>query len=129
MIPRIDAVSLRDGDPLTLDALRVAAHEVGFLTLTGTALDAARVNQVIGAYRGFFRLPEADKRVWTCRGPGRTAAGARRRVSRSIPRPTPITSRSMIAGSSFPPGIRCGPRGCRFMPTISGPISRRVFVR
>lgn len=63
MIPRIDAVSLRDGDPLTLDALRVAAHEVGFLTLTGTALDAARVNQVIGAYRGFFRLPEADKRV------------------------------------------------------------------
>jgi len=63
MIPRIDAVSLRDGDPLTLDALRVAAHEVGFLTLTGTGLDAARVNAVIEAYRGFFRLPEARKRA------------------------------------------------------------------
>lgn len=63
MIPRIDAVSLRDGDPLTLDALRVAAQETGFLTLTGTALDAARVNDVIAAYRGFFRLPEAEKRA------------------------------------------------------------------
>lgn len=63
MIPRIDAVSLRDGDPLTLDALRVAAHETGFLTLTGTRLDAARVNDVIAAYRGFFRLPEVRKRA------------------------------------------------------------------
>lgn len=63
MIPRIDAASLRQGDPLTLDALRVAAQEIGFLTLTGTRLDAARVRAVIGAYRDFFRLPEAEKRA------------------------------------------------------------------
>ena len=63
MIPRIDACSLRAGDPLTLDALRVAAQEIGFLVLTGTALDAARVTAVIAAYRDFFRRPEAEKRA------------------------------------------------------------------
>lgn len=63
MIPRIDACSLREGDPLALDALKVAAQDVGFLTLTGTALGPDRVREVIAAYRGFFRLSEAEKRA------------------------------------------------------------------
>ncbi|TNF20499.1 MAG: isopenicillin N synthase family oxygenase [Rhodobacteraceae bacterium] len=63
MIPRIDARALRAGDRPTREALRVAAQETGFLTLTGTALDAARVEGVMAAYRAFFHLPEAEKRA------------------------------------------------------------------
>lgn len=61
MIPSIDARALRSRDPDTLARLAEAAQEVGFLTLTQTALDKQRVEEVIAAYRRFFRYPQAEK--------------------------------------------------------------------
>lgn len=58
MIPEFDMAEVEARRPETLAALARAAQEVGFLTLAGTGLDTARV---IEAYRGFFRLPEAEK--------------------------------------------------------------------
>ncbi|SPJ23929.1 isopenicillin N synthase family dioxygenase [Palleronia abyssalis] len=59
MIPQIDAARLHA--PETQDALRHAATETGFLTLTNTAIDRAQVEAVIAAYLSFFRLDEAHK--------------------------------------------------------------------
>ena len=61
MIPRFDMGALQARDPEVLQALARAAEEVGFMTLEGTALDAARVRAVIGAYRDFFRQDMAAK--------------------------------------------------------------------
>lgn len=63
MIPSIDARALANDDAETLDRLRVAAQEVGFLTLTNTALSRARVEEVIAAYRRFFQYPDAEKQA------------------------------------------------------------------
>lgn len=61
MIPNIDARALARGDADTMETLRKAAHEIGFLTLSNTALDRARVEEVIAAYRRFFQYPQAEK--------------------------------------------------------------------
>ena len=61
MIPRIDLVRLSGGDAQALRDMHVAATEVGFATVHNTALDGARVREVIETYREFFKLPEADK--------------------------------------------------------------------
>lgn len=60
-LPSIDARALAAGNPETLERLRQAAHDVGFLTLTNTALTPAWVEDVIAAYRRFFQYPEAEK--------------------------------------------------------------------
>jgi isopenicillin N synthase-like dioxygenase len=41
--------------------MREAATEVGFATVHNTGLSAAQVEEVIEAYRAFFKLPAADK--------------------------------------------------------------------
>jgi isopenicillin N synthase-like dioxygenase len=61
MIPRIDAAELTAGDAASLEALRVAATGVGFVTVYNTALTAARVVEVIETYRAFFKGADADK--------------------------------------------------------------------
>lgn len=63
MIPRLDAQKIARRDPETLDALRRGAEESGFLTVWNTAITPARMRFVLGAYRAFFDLPEAEKRV------------------------------------------------------------------
>lgn len=61
MIPRIDLTRLSAGDPAALRDMRSAATEIGFATVHNTALDGARVRDVIETYRAFFKLHEADK--------------------------------------------------------------------
>ncbi|MEM7521526.1 MAG: 2-oxoglutarate and iron-dependent oxygenase domain-containing protein [Pseudomonadota bacterium] len=61
MIPCIDLGALRAADPDARAAMHAAATEVGFATVYNTALDAARVRDVIETYRAFFKLPEAEK--------------------------------------------------------------------
>ena len=61
MIPHLTADAIAARDPATLAALRAAAHEVGFLTVSGTAITPARMRFVLAAYRAFFDLPEAEK--------------------------------------------------------------------
>ena len=67
-IPRIDARALaeRRGDARAgeLAKVRTAAVEVGFMTVTGTALDAADVARVLDVYRRFFAQPVAAKRPY-----------------------------------------------------------------
>ncbi|SPF80469.1 isopenicillin N synthase family dioxygenase [Pseudoprimorskyibacter insulae] len=62
MIPRLDAAAIAAGDAATLDILRDACENIGFLTVYNTPLTAARVRFVLAAYRAFFDLPESDKR-------------------------------------------------------------------
>ncbi len=61
MIPRIDLAELNAGGTAALRDMRRAATEVGFATVHNTALDKARVCEVIETYRGFFKLSEAEK--------------------------------------------------------------------
>lgn len=69
-IPSIDLVALRAGEREALDAMRDAATGVGFATVHNTALDAARVREVIETYRMFFHLPEEDKEPYSMAGTG-----------------------------------------------------------
>jgi isopenicillin N synthase-like dioxygenase len=61
MIPRLDAQELTAGNAAALGALAEAATGVGFATVCNTTLTAARVVEVIEAYRAFFHLSAADK--------------------------------------------------------------------
>lgn len=59
MIPKIDAQALLEGDRSVVEQVRVAAHEVGFLTLHNTPIPAGDIADVFAAYRSFFALPKA----------------------------------------------------------------------
>ena len=65
-IPEIDARRLfGESGPARaaeLDKVRTAAVDVGFMTVSDTALDAAAVTRVLDAYRRFFHQPDAAKR-------------------------------------------------------------------
>lgn len=61
MIPRIDAAALLAGEAEAVEAVRIGAAEVGFLTLYNTPISPAQVSEVIAAYRAFFALPAAEK--------------------------------------------------------------------
>ncbi|MEQ5868817.1 isopenicillin N synthase family oxygenase [Sagittula sp. NFXS13] len=63
MIPSLDAAKIATRDPQTLDALRDAAFDIGFLKVRNTAIRPARMRLVLAAYRAFFDLPEKQKRV------------------------------------------------------------------
>ena len=60
-IPRIDLVALSSGMPDALEAMRVAATDIGFATVHNTSLGAERVKEAIAAYSAFFKQPEAIK--------------------------------------------------------------------
>ncbi|MGR3572269.1 isopenicillin N synthase family dioxygenase [Brevirhabdus sp.] len=45
----------------TMAQIRLAAEEVGFLTVSDTPIGAERVREVLACYRAFFRLPETEK--------------------------------------------------------------------
>lgn len=59
MIPEIDARHL--DAPGTRAAIRHAAAESGFFTVTGTGIGAAEIRALIETYRGFFHLPAGTK--------------------------------------------------------------------
>lgn len=64
-IPEIDAKELFDtghsGYGASLDQVRVASEDIGFMTLTGTHMTRADVLQVLDIYQRFFRLPVNTK--------------------------------------------------------------------
>jgi isopenicillin N synthase-like dioxygenase len=49
------------GDRAVVEQVRVAAHEVGFLTLHNTPIPVSDIAEVLAAYRSFFTLPAAQK--------------------------------------------------------------------
>lgn len=60
-IPQLDARKLIARDPTEIARLRAAAEDVGFMTLTHTALTPERVRAAIAAYRAVFAQPRAVK--------------------------------------------------------------------
>lgn len=70
MIPAIDLDKLRGGEDKALAAMQDAATGVGFATVHNTALDAARVREVIETYRAFFTMSESQKRPFSMAGTG-----------------------------------------------------------
>lgn len=62
MIPELNLTALNTRDPGEMAQLGQAVRDIGFLTVTGTSLTAARVSRVLDLYRRFFNLPENDKR-------------------------------------------------------------------
>lgn len=62
MIPELNLNALNARDRDEMAKLGHAVREIGFLTITGTTLTAARVSRVLGLYREFFKQPEAAKR-------------------------------------------------------------------
>ncbi|MWD29471.1 isopenicillin N synthase family oxygenase [Aquicoccus sp. SCR17] len=60
-IPRLDARALAREEPSAMAELRRGVEEAGFLTVHHTAIDRARMEEVIAAYRAFFALPEEAK--------------------------------------------------------------------
>ncbi len=63
MIADFDHPSLVARDAAQIKRLAQAIGEVGFLTLSNTPLDAARMGRVFDVYTRFFRLPEAHKQT------------------------------------------------------------------
>ncbi|MEN8919144.1 MAG: 2-oxoglutarate and iron-dependent oxygenase domain-containing protein, partial [Octadecabacter sp.] len=63
MIPRIDAKRLMGGDADVIEEVRVAAREIGFLTLHNTPIPVVDIQEVFDTYRAFFLLPAAQKEV------------------------------------------------------------------
>jgi isopenicillin N synthase-like dioxygenase len=61
MIPRIDVQALLAGEGTVVEQVRVAAHDVGFLTLHNTPIPVGDIAEVFAAYRSFFALPAAQK--------------------------------------------------------------------
>lgn len=60
-IPRIDAEALLAGDADVVAQVRVAAREVGFLTLYNTPIPVGDIAEVFAAYGAFFAQPAAAK--------------------------------------------------------------------
>lgn len=63
MIPRLDAAALARGDAKALEAMRVAAEEIGFATVHNTGFSSARMRFVLAAYRAFFAEPTPVKQA------------------------------------------------------------------
>lgn len=61
MIENLDMVRLIARDPQEMAWLQRGVRDVGFLTVSNTALTAARITEVVEAYRGFFQQPAALK--------------------------------------------------------------------
>jgi len=65
VIPQIDATSLFNPDHAgyndSLEKVRVAAEEVGFMTITNTGVSGKDIGCVMEVYRQFFMLPSEQK--------------------------------------------------------------------
>jgi isopenicillin N synthase-like dioxygenase len=61
MIPHIDLAVLRNGEATALEAMKIAATDVGFAMVYNTTLSAAEVTYVIETYRAFFKLLDAQE--------------------------------------------------------------------
>lgn len=61
MIHQIDARSMFDQETKTLDNLRDAINNVGFLTLSNSFISSSDVEKTIHAYRNFFKSAPSNK--------------------------------------------------------------------
>ncbi|SER02190.1 isopenicillin N synthase family dioxygenase [Thalassovita taeanensis] len=104
MIPSIDAAALQAGDPATLRQMRHGAQEVGFLTVHNTAISAQEVVDVIEAYRGFFRLPQAQKQAVDMARTGANRGWGAALAEQVDPDANPDFKQVFDCGFELPPG-------------------------
>lgn len=104
VIPRIDLQALRGSDPAALDAMRVAATDVGFATVYNTALPRAQVSHVIETYRAFFQLPEEEKAAVDMAATGSNRGWGRSGAERVDPDANPDYKQVFDCGVTLPPG-------------------------
>ncbi len=104
MIPRLDAAALDAGDPGTLEQLRLAAEEIGFLTLENTTLCPDAVQAVLAAYRTFFHAPEALKSTVDMAVTGSTRGWGRGRAEQVDPGANPDYKEVFDIGFELPEG-------------------------
>ncbi|MDD9721405.1 2-oxoglutarate and iron-dependent oxygenase domain-containing protein [Sulfitobacter sp. PR48] len=104
LIPRIDLQALRTSDPAALDAMRVAATDVGFATVYNTALPPERVAQVIETYRAFFKLPEAEKAATDMATTGSNRGWGRSGAEQVDPDANPDYKQVFDCGVTLPEG-------------------------
>jgi isopenicillin N synthase-like dioxygenase len=63
MIPELDLARLRSRDAEEMRRLAHSMRDIGFLVVTNTGLEAARVQAVLEGYRQFFALPQSEKQA------------------------------------------------------------------
>lgn len=105
-IPSIDARDLFDarapGHARAMDELRRATAEVGFFTLHATALSPARVEEVLAAYRAFFRLPAEVKAGWDMAATGANRGWGASRSEQVDPEANPDWKEVFDCGHEWP---------------------------
>ncbi|MFK7862057.1 MAG: isopenicillin N synthase family dioxygenase [Granulosicoccus sp.] len=73
-IPQIDAACLFNpghaGYQAALEEVRVAAEDIGFMTINNTSIDRIEVERVMSVYRQFFLLPEQQKAAYSMASTG-----------------------------------------------------------
>ncbi len=103
-IPALDAARLDARDPAEMALLRQAATEIGFFTLTNTALSAADVARMIAAYRAFFALPVAAKAQVDMAKTGANRGWGAPKSERVDPDANPDFKEVFDSGFELPPG-------------------------
>lgn len=111
MIPHFDLARLTARDPEALVALGRAAHDVGFLTLSGTGLDQARVERVLDTYRQFFRQDAAAKAAVDMAQTGANRGWGAPRSEQVDPTANPDFKEVFDAGQPLPAGHALATQG------------------
>ena len=107
-IPEIDARTLAGGAgaarAAALEQVRVAAEEIGFMTVSHTAVTADEVGRALDAYRRFFHLPEARKRPCDMAVTGSNRGWGASGAEQVDPRANPDYKEVFDSGPELPPG-------------------------
>lgn len=104
MIPRIDLAKLRAAEAHSVDAMRLAACDVGFATVHNTSLSARAVADVIAMYGAFFKLPEAAKRPYDMAQTGSNRGWGASGSEQVDPEANPDYKQVFDCGLSLPAG-------------------------
>jgi len=103
MIPEIDLEAVMAQDPSALAHLRSGAEEIGFMTVVNTELKEADVRRVIGAYRDFFHLAEAEKAQVDMARTGANRGWGAPRSEQVDPKANPDYKQVFDCGFELPP--------------------------
>ncbi|MGQ7848445.1 isopenicillin N synthase family dioxygenase [Granulosicoccus sp. 3-233] len=107
-IPEISAVDLFDpssrGYQESLVKVRVAAEDIGFMTLTDTCLGEDDVRRVLSAYRDFFTLPTARKAEFNMANTGSNRGWGASGAEQVDPASNPDFKEVFDCGLELPPG-------------------------
>ncbi|MEX0328852.1 MAG: isopenicillin N synthase family dioxygenase [Ruegeria sp.] len=111
MIENLDLGKLDQQDTDELAKLARCVRNVGFLTVSETGLRAERINAVLDAYRAFFHLPDADKRLVDMAKTGSNRGWGASRSEQVDPTANPDFKEVFDCGYELPPQDPYAKRG------------------